>query len=298
MCPRRWAGSVPAVPIRATSGATVRKRRRLVGLLAAGVAVAAAACAETPPPGPTPASPTVTASAGITLSPPGEQCPDDAKAGRPVWLTNSAGYQLAAIELGAGPRGVVLAHQSEGSLCQWLPYGRVLAERGYHVLAFDFAGFGSSTDTETRTYVEDLRTAVEYLRSNGVTTIAIMGASMGATMSIVAAATISPPVDAVIAVSPPVDFEGADAQKAAPSLTAPALFLAGDTDGDYASYAERIYEATPGEPGTDRTLVVLNAPEHGVKLIGDRGLAGAQARQIIEAFLAVTLIPPTTPPAS
>ena len=169
------------------------------------------------------------------------------RTGAPLRLTNSAGYSLAAVELGTGPQAVVLAHQSEGSLCEWLPFGQVLADKGYRVLAFDFAGAGSSTQTKQKTYVEDIRTGVAYLRDNGVTKIAVMGASMGATMSVVAAAAIAPPVDGVIALSPPVDFDGVNAEKAAPSLRHPALYIAGDTDGDFATYAEAIYAATPAD---------------------------------------------------
>ena len=51
----------------------------------------------------------------------------------------------------------------------------------------------------------------------------------------------------MIALSPPLHFDGVNAEKAAPSLRAPALYIAGDTDGDYAIYAQAINEATPAE---------------------------------------------------
>ena len=35
---------------------------------------------------------------------------------------------------------VVLAHMSNGSLCEWLPEARRLAARGIWVFAFDFRG--------------------------------------------------------------------------------------------------------------------------------------------------------------
>jgi pimeloyl-ACP methyl ester carboxylesterase len=268
--------------------------RRLGAMLAAASLLAAvAACAEEPAAPQTPISATQSSSPGPTLPPPGSQCPDEAARGLPVRLTNSAGYSLAAVELGAGEKGVVLAHQSEGSLCEWLPFAQVLAERGFRVLAFDFAGYGSSTPTRQKTYVEDVRTAVAYLRDGGAKTVAIIGASMGATMSIVAAAAIAPPVDAVIALSPPVDFDGVNAEKAAPSLRPPALYIAGDTDGDYATYAEAIYAATPGD---DRQLLVVVAPQHGIQILAAETQATINARNAIELFLDAHLaIPAPTP---
>ena len=44
---------------------------------------------------------------------------------------------LEGVVLGSGPRGVVLAHASDGSFCEWLPYARDLAAAGYRVLAYD-----------------------------------------------------------------------------------------------------------------------------------------------------------------
>ena len=268
--------------------------RPLVALVcAAGLLVAAAGCAEEATAPQTPVSATESTSPGPTLEPPGHECPDQAVLGRPLRLTNSAGYSLAAIELGTGPQAVVLAHQSEGSLCEWLPFGQVLAEKGYRVLAFDFAGAGSSTQAKQKTYVEDIRTGVAYLRDNGVTKIAVMGASMGATMSVVAAAAIAPPVDGVIAISPPVDFDGVNAEKAAPSLRAPALYIAGDTDGDFATYAEAIYAATPAD---DRALLVVEAPQHGIQILAAETQATIDARNAIELFLATHLALPTATP--
>jgi pimeloyl-ACP methyl ester carboxylesterase len=273
--------------------------RPLVALLcAASLLAATAACSEEPTAPQTPVSATESASPGPTLEPPGQQCPEEAATGRSLRLTNSAGYSLAAIELGSGPQAVVLAHQSEGSLCEWLPFGRVLAEKGYRVVAFDFAGAGSSTETKQKTYVEDIRTGVAYLRENGVTKIAVMGASMGATMSVVAAAAIAPPVDGVIALSPPVDFDGVNAEKAAPSLNTPALYIAGDKDGDFATYAAAIAAATPAEY---RQLLVVEAPQHGIQMLAAETQATINARNAIERFLADHLALPTptpTPPAT
>ena len=78
------------------------------------------------------------------------------------------------------PLGVVLAHQSDANMCQWLPYATLLAAKGYRVVAFDFAGFGASSRPAQKTYLEDIRTVVSYLRDRGTPKVVVMGASMGA----------------------------------------------------------------------------------------------------------------------
>ena len=53
------------------------------------------------------------------------------------------GHRFGGLRPGSRP-AVVLAHQSNGSLCEWLPTARWLAGRGIWVFAFDFRGHGSS----------------------------------------------------------------------------------------------------------------------------------------------------------
>src|SRR5512133_2932729 len=43
-----------------------------------------------------------------------------------------------AAVLGHGPAGVVLSNQSDRNLCGWLPFGRVLAARGFQALLYDY----------------------------------------------------------------------------------------------------------------------------------------------------------------
>ncbi|MBX6749832.1 MAG: alpha/beta fold hydrolase [Micromonosporaceae bacterium] len=265
-----------------------RLRRTLVAV-ASGLLLMTGACDPNTPPETEP-EPTIpaTPSPSVSLPPVGVDCRDLATKGRTLHLTNAAELAIAAVEFGSGPRGVVLAHQSDASMCQWLPYAMTLAEQGYRVVAFDFAGFGASSPTESKTYLEDIRTAVTYLRERGTPRVVVIGASMGATMSIVAAAAIRPPLDGVIAVSPPSVFDSVNAERAAVELGTPALYIAGEADGDYDVYAEDIYDATPEEL---RELLIVDSPEHGVGLVEADTLAGAEVRAAIAQFLEEHLRP-------
>ena len=62
------------------------------------------------------------------------------------------GATLRGVLLGprTSRRGVVIAHEGAGGLCNWLPYGRRLARLGYRTLVFDLRGFVSSPRTRQR----------------------------------------------------------------------------------------------------------------------------------------------------
>jgi len=267
-----------------------RLARTVFAAMGALVLAVGAGCSEEPAgPAPLP-NPTASSavSPGVTPPPVGNGCRELATQGRTLRLVNAAGHSIAAVDLGSGPMGVVLAHQSDASMCQWLPYATVLASKGYRVVAFDFVGYGSSSIPQQKTYLEDIRTVVSYLRDRGTPKVVVMGASMGATMSIVAAAAIAPPVDGVIALSPPLVFDGVNAEKAAPSLRTPALYVAGDSDGDYEVYARQINDATPADL---RNLVVESASQHGIQFVAADTPEAVAVRSAIEAFLAQRLRP-------
>ena len=83
---------------------------------------------------------------------------------------------------GTSSRGVVIAHEGAGGLCNWLPYGRRLARLGYRALVFDLRGFVSSPRTRQRQGRHDLDVvgAARELRRRGVQRVALVGGSLGA----------------------------------------------------------------------------------------------------------------------
>jgi predicted alpha/beta-hydrolase family hydrolase len=247
-----------------------------IGLMttAAVVAMALYGCGSSPTP-----APSAAASPSQVLLDPSALCKQRVGNGVPVRF-GAASY-LGGIMLGSGSTGVVLAHRNGSDLCDWLPYGHVLAEKGYRVLAFDFAEFGSSNPRpDPGTIADDMTAAAEYLRSQGASALVLMGASMGGTAALAVATTLQPPVAGAVTLSAPGGFEGVNANTAA--LSVPALYIAGSGDGGYAQIAQYLADQTPHRLGT---LLVVDSPNHGTDMLDDPAV-DKQIRQAIETFLA------------
>jgi pimeloyl-ACP methyl ester carboxylesterase len=101
-----------------------------------------------------------------------------------VSFATEDGGLIAADLYGKGDRGVVLAHGGRFTKENWQPQAQQLARAGFHVLAFDFRGFGQShgpgdSDMFTAPMHLDVLAAVRYLRKSGAKTVAIVGGSFG-----------------------------------------------------------------------------------------------------------------------
>jgi pimeloyl-ACP methyl ester carboxylesterase len=193
------------------------------------------------------------------------------------------GVRLVGHPFGRGTTAVVLAHQSRGSLCQWLRYSRRLATLGYRVLAFDFRNSGLSQRVgAARSYrlAADVTAAVKYVRSRGARKVYVVGASMGGAAALVSGAHVRPPVAGVVSLSAPATFAGVDAAQAVPRLNVPVLYLAAQDDGagSFASDARALHDATPS---ADKRVEILPGTSHGVSLVSAPG----RARQLVEEFL-------------
>ena len=160
-----------------------------------------------------------------------------------------AGHRFGGLRPGARP-AVVLAHQSNGSICEWLPEARRLAARGIWVLAFDFRGHGLSKGrVHYGRLATDYAAAVKLARSLGARNVVLAGASLGGIAAVVAGAAIRPPVAGIAALSAPAVIAGrVDARPFAPRLAVPALYVAARGDQsppyDFAADAQRLYDAT------------------------------------------------------
>jgi pimeloyl-ACP methyl ester carboxylesterase len=188
------------------------------------------------------------------------------------------GTRLVGHRFGSGRVAVVLAHESRGWLCEWVPYAKRLAARGNLAFPFDFRGYGESQSNSTSAVRIDLDVAAagKTVRGLGAKKVFLVGASIGGSAALRAAADSRPLVNGVVSVSGAADL--VEAMAAVKRLRVPALFVAGRFDLDFAAKARRLYTATASK---DKKLVMVARGEHGSRLVA----ADANVRATIEAFL-------------
>ncbi|WFE34012.1 alpha/beta hydrolase [Micromonospora sp. WMMD975] len=246
-------------------------------LVALALVTASAACVEaTPAPEPT----------GLGV---GVGCPALAGSGRQVVFGDEIQAELGGVLLGSGPTGVVLAHMAAGDVCQWLPYGRELADRGYRVLAFDFAGSEGSR-AHGVSLAQQVTAAADALRADGASRVVLAGGSMGGSAVLAAAPTLDPTPVAVVALSPPAGYGDADALAAVPKITSPVFYGVGELETSFAESTRRLYDATP--PTTVRQLVLAPTAAHGVNLVVPEAGGDVDLRDRLAQFL-TTHAPPS-----
>src|SRR5262249_16327067 len=171
------------------------------------------------------------------------------------------GTRLVGHRFGRGTTAVVLAHQSDGDLCQWAPYAGRLAPHGHPVLPFDLrnaGGWQARHYPANQRFGGDVAAAAAEARRLGARRIFLVGASLGGSAVLQAAANARTPVAGVVSVSGAADLANASASVG--RIRVPVLFLAAKSDRDFAADARRLYAATP--PGR-KSLVVVPGFEHG-----------------------------------
>jgi len=182
---------------------------------------------------------------------------------REMFILHGPGHdRLAALSIGTGRVAVVLAHQSSGSLCQWWPYARTLADR-FRVVAFDFDGAGASPYGDGN-YPGEVAAAAGWARDHDSRKIVLMGASMGGTAVVVAAAHLGGSVAGVIDLSGPADFAGMNALGATGRVHVPALFAYGTLDAGFATDVRHVRAAAATR---DKPILAVKTPNHGVDLV-------------------------------
>jgi len=170
--------------------------------------------------------------------------------------------QLVGVQLGSGPVGIVLAHGSNGSLCEWIGYARELATDGYRVLPYDagpeFNGVGL-----------DAEAATEALRRAGAQKVVIMGSSLGALAALVGGAAVPVQPDAVVSLSAPASVGYLHGLDSVARLRSPVLFMAAQDDQPFSDDARSLYAASVS---ADKRLQVVPGQAHGSGLLEDASL--------------------------
>ena len=209
-----------------------------------------------------------------------DRCVTKAERKRVVRFEAADRTRLIGVELGSGPRGVVLSHGRGQDVCDWIRHARRLARGGYRVLVFDHRNHGSSAYTRKRFWRmdHDVVGAVRTVRRRGAKTVVLAGSSMGGTAVLVGAATAQPPVDGVLSLSAPTHVSTVDAEQAVRKLSAPTAFVAAENDDPFDDDARTLFEASAAR---EKQLEVLTASAlHGTGL-----LANASIRALFDGFL-------------
>jgi pimeloyl-ACP methyl ester carboxylesterase len=207
---------------------------------------------------------------------------------RAVSFESSDGVALDGRLFGDGTTGVVLAHMRPADQRSWFAFARRLADQGYLVLTFDFRGYCpggeagcSSGELEVSELWRDVVAATDLVRSEGAMTVALVGASMGGTASLVAAAQDGTDAEVVVTLSAPISIEGLVADPALlQQVGANKLFVAGVGDAAAANDAQELYAISP----PPKRIEIVPADDHGTDLL--TGPRGETVRRTIETYLA------------
>ena len=209
--------------------------------------------------------------------------PGSGGVGTKVTFSTTDGVSLGGHIFGSGHSGIVLAHMYPADQTSWFATAGELAAKGYLVLTFDFRGYGESPGTKQIDQIDkDVDAAVKEIQSLGATSLALVGASMGGTASLIVAAR--QPVVAVATLSAPVEFQGLSARQAVAAITTPKLFLAAEKDAGAAG-ARDLYALAP-DP---KEIKIFPGSDHGTALLN--GASAADVRTILFAFLEKNLPP-------
>ena len=137
------------------------------------------------------------------------------RARAPVTFESRDGVTLEGRLFGDGSTGVVLSHMRPADQRSWFAFANRLADEGYLVLTYDFRGYCpggeggcSQGELQISAIWQDVLGAMDFIRSQGATTVALVGASMGGTASLVAAGQEGADVAAVVTLSAPTSIEG------------------------------------------------------------------------------------------
>ena len=199
------------------------------------------------------------------------------------------GVTLSGAIVGSGPVGAVLIHEYPRDSCGWWPYAGYLSRHGVRALAFDLRCFGQSACPSGRGHaIDDVAAAMAELRRRGARRVALVGASMGGAIAVVAAARLHPA--AVVDLSGERDTTGltpgidADAGAAAHGVTAPALFAVARGDR-YVPVPDMRAVARRVRSSTTRLIVLPTVAGHGWDLMYGVGTRWSPLAVTVAAFV-------------
>jgi pimeloyl-ACP methyl ester carboxylesterase len=220
-----------------------------------------------------------TAASAATPAPPSpaQLCGGPTTPARSFWLSAPGGARVYAAVVGTGPVTAVFVHElGPRGLCGFWAYADWLARTtGVRSVLFSQCGAGASqcpAGNQAEQWLAVTRAAVSWARTNGAGQVTLVGASFGGVVALQVAASIRPPVAAVVNLSGERRGMGLDSLAAARRLGVPALFAVAPGDRFVSVGTMRqLYRAAPVQ--AKRLVVLAEGAGHGWDLLG--GAAGS-----------------------
>lgn len=191
---------------------------------------------------------------------------DDAPDARLLRLKAPGGAVLTAFDVGGGTTAAVFLHQTNGGgFCGWWPYGSWLsASAGVRAVGLDLCGYGTSRCPQTLQDdpVRQVEVVVDWLRAKGAERVVVVGASLGGSVALDAAAALD--VDAVVDLSGPVDYPTTHTTRSLPRLRVPTLVAVSRSDDP--TDHDVLQRALPRIPAATKRFVSADGG-HGYALV-------------------------------
>jgi fermentation-respiration switch protein FrsA (DUF1100 family) len=249
-------------------------------VLAALLATSIAGCAGAP-------STDGPAAGDASPKPPSEACLGVAQDTSSMWLTTDDGRFDVGL-IGEGDVTAILVHQLNANACGWFPYAAHLAEQGVRVMLLNLCGYGESECTDsslTGTGADAVLAAAEWARDDGAERVVVVGASIGGTTAMIAAANDGDDglLDGVADLSSPITADGSDLRVGAPSIVIPAFLAVGPGDSVVSVTA---MQGVAGALGSAEVTLLDTASGHGWDMLNGPGDASGQTvAELLTAFV-------------
>ena len=183
------------------------------------------------------ATTTTTAGATTTAAAPG--------APRDVAFPTADGLTLEGRLFPAGSEWVLLAHMYPADMTSWFEFAAAAQEAGFTALAYNNRGYGGSGGTKDLIDVgADALGAIAFARANGASGVFFFGASMNGAAALFAAAEAD--LAGIASLSGVPAWDNTPGLERAPAVTARALFVAAEDDGDAVETARLMADAVGG----------------------------------------------------
>jgi esterase/lipase len=198
------------------------------------------------------------------------------KPGPVVEFRAETGRELRGVMFGRAAVAVVLAHQSDQTLCNELNLAHVIAAHGFEAFAFDVGGDAPAPANDPtanyQSWDRDVAAAVVLVRSKGATRTLLLGASQGGCAVLVAATELTPSPEGVVSLSGERHVADLDCDAAASKYSG-ALLIVASTDDHYLNSAAA-HSLIVESPSQDKRAIVLPGTVHGSALLGEDGVMG------------------------